>query len=66
MAGELRAAIQGDVIRHSKAGNSVTNEGSYAGLGSGIWQQNGFRPPGKAVHDREEVFQTLGLIERAH
>ena len=66
MAGELRGVIRGDIIRHSKAGNPVTNGGSYAGLYSGIWQWNGFRPPGKAVHDREEVFHTLGLIERAH
>ena len=66
VAGQLRAAIRGDVIRHFKAGNPVTNEGSYAGVSSGIWQRNGFRPPGKAVHDREEVFHTLKLIERAH
>ncbi len=66
MAGELRAAIRGDVIRHSKAGNPVTNEGSYAGLSSGVWQRNGFRPLGKMVHDLEELFHTLGLIDRAH
>ena len=36
MAGQLRAAIRGDVIRNFKAGNPVTNEGSYAGVSSGI------------------------------
>ena len=67
VAGELRAVIRGDVIMHySKAGNPVTNEGSYAGLSNGVWQRNGFRPPDKAVHDREEVFHTLGPIKRVY
>ena len=66
VAGKLRAAIRGDVIRHSKVGNPVTNEGSYAGLSNGVWQRNGFRPPDKAVHDCDEVFHTLGLIKRVY
>ena len=66
VAGELRATVGGDVVRHSEAGDPVADEGSRTGLGGGVGQWNGFRPPSEAVDDREEVLHALGLIEGAH
>ena len=66
MAGELRATVGGNVVRHSEAGDPVTDEGSCTGLGGGVRQWNSFRPPSEAVDDREEVLHALRLIEGAH
>ena len=66
MTGELRAPVGGDIIRHSKAGDPVTDEGSQTGLSGGVGQWNGFRPPSETVDDRKEVLHALGLIKGAH
>ena len=65
MTGELRATV-GGVVRHSEAGNPVTDEGSRTGLSGGVRQWNGFRPPSEAVDDRKELLHALGLTEGAH
>ena len=44
----------------------MTDEGSCTGLGGGVRQWNGFRPPGEAINDREEVLHALGFIEGPH
>ena len=62
VAGELRATVGGDVVRHSEAGDPVTDEDSGTGLGGGVRQWNGFRPPSEAIDNREEVLHALRLI----
>ena len=66
MAGELRAMVRGNVIGHSEAGHPVTDEGSCTGLSGRVRQWYGFRPPGKAINDRKEVFHALRLIKGTH
>ena len=55
MAGELRATVGSDVVWHSEAGDPVTNEGLYTGLGGGVRKWDGFGPPSEAVNDREKA-----------
>ena len=66
MAGELRTMVGGDIVRYSKTGDQVTNEGSSTSFCGSIRNWDGFRPPGEAVDDREEVLRALGLVKRAH
>ena len=66
MAGELMATVGGDVIGHSKVGYPVMDEGSCTGLGGGVRQWYGVRPPGGAIDDHEKVLHALGLIKRTY
>ena len=66
MAGELRATIRSDVIRHSEAGHPVTDEGSCTGLSGRVRQWYGFRPSGKVIDNRKEVLHALRLIKGTH
>ena len=66
MAGELRTTVGGDIVRHSKTGDPVTDEGSSTGFCGRIRNWDGFRPPGEAVNDREEVLHAFRLIKRTH
>ena len=66
MAGELRTTVGGDVVKHSKMGNPVMNEGSGAGFCGSVCKWEGFRPPGEAVDDCEEVLHALGLVKKTH
>ena len=66
MTCELRTTVGGDVVRHTEAGDPVTDEGSCAGLGGGVRQRDGFGPPGEAVYDGEKELHALRLIKGAH
>ena len=66
VTGELRALVGGDIIRHSKAGGPVTDEGSRTGLSGGVGQWNGFRPLSGTVDDCKEVLHAIGLFKGAH
>ena len=63
MTRELRTTVGGDVVRHTEAGDPVTDEGSCAGLGGGVRQRDGFGPPGEAVYDGEKELHALRLIK---
>ena len=66
MAGELRTTVGGDIVRHSKTGDPVMNEGSSTSFHGSVRKWDGFRPPGEVANDREEVLHALGLVKRTH
>ena len=66
MAGELRTTIGGDVLKHSKTGNPVMNEDAGTGVWGSVWKWDGFRPPGEAADDCEEVIHALRLVKKTH
>ena len=66
MAGELRTMVRGDIIRHSKTGDPVTDEGSSTGFRGKVRKWDGFRPPDETVDDCQEILHAVRLVKRTH